>query len=117
MATQVRAFLTTRNLAEEDVWACELALVEACNNAVKNTPPSLKNKEILLEIACETRAVEIRVSDHTGGFELPDSPRLPSAEAESGRGLYLMKRLMDQVRYIRGGGVNCLVMRKTVGVR
>jgi serine phosphatase RsbU (regulator of sigma subunit) len=90
---------------------CELAVVEACNNAIKYAAPEGRCCDVGLEVICSKSDLEIRVTDHTAGFELPKKIELPDFEKESGRGLYLIDSLMDQVTYLRGRGENCLVMR------
>ena len=113
-AAQVRAFLVASGLNERDVWACELAFVEGCNNAVQHTPASRIGKKLLVEMACSGGHVELRINDFTAGFECPEAASLPPAEAESGRGIYLMRTLMDHVDYVRESASNCLILRKSV---
>lgn len=107
-----RNFLEDQRLLEEEIMACELSLVEACNNAVQNSsgPSCLEPIEIL--IICTARKIEIHVHDHTGGFEWPDQVSLPNPESESGRGIFFIQSLMDGANYFRGQGENSLVMRK-----
>src|SRR5687767_12606100 len=92
-AAQVRAFLKEQGLQEKDLWACELAFVEGCNNAVQNTPPANSDQKILVELAFQPTHLELRINDHTCGFNLPVHPGLPQPEDENGRGLYLMTSL------------------------
>lgn len=113
-AVQVRTFLAASRLNEKDVWACELAFVEGCNNAVQNTPASCIGKKLLVEMSCNGSHVELRINDFTPGFELPEAVSLPAAENESGRGIYLMRTLMDHVDYVRDRASNCLILRKSV---
>ena len=57
--------------------------------------------------------VRLRVTDHTDGFDLPAGPPSPPAlDQEHGRGLFIIRSLMDEVRYERGGNANSLAMRK-----
>jgi serine phosphatase RsbU (regulator of sigma subunit) len=43
---------------------------------------------------------------------MPTEIQLPDFEKESGRGLYLIDSLMDELTYLRGRAENCLIMRK-----
>lgn len=113
-AIQVRAFLEGRGLAEKDIWACELAFVEGCNNAVQNTPDAKVSQKILVELLVDTASIELRINDHSPGCDFPADVELPPAESESGRGIFLMQTLMDQVTYIRNDSSNCLVLKKAV---
>ena len=111
-AGQVRAFLAGHGVSEKDIWACELAFVEGCNNAVEHTPESKAGEKLLVELSCESTHVELRINDHTQGFDFPAESRLPSPDEEKGRGIYLMRTLMDEVDYIRDRSSNCLVLKK-----
>ena len=113
-ASQVRTFLENRGLAEKDIWACELAFVEGCNNAVQNTPDGKASQKILVELLVDTGSIELRINDHSTGCDFPAQVELPPAESESGRGIFLMQTLMDQVTYIRSDSTNCLVLKKAV---
>jgi len=111
-AQAVHRFLSGHGCDEETMMACDLALVEGCNNAIKYAPETARAQPVLLEAACDPVRIELRITDHTAGFDWPARVELPDPESESGRGLYLMQSLMDYVQYQRGRGENILVMRK-----
>src|SRR5256886_2333861 len=108
----VRGFLVEQGLAEEDLRGCELALAEACNNAVNYAGDATRAEPIEIEVICNTAKVELRVNDHTPGFDWPGRIELPDFECERGRGLYLIQSLMDSSEYFRGAGENSLQMCK-----
>src|SRR2546426_4234157 len=108
----VRGFLTEQGLAEKDLTKCELALAEACNNAINHAADGTKSKAIEIEVICNAAKVELRVNDHTPGFDWPQRVQLPDSESERGRGLYLIQSLMDSSVYFRGAGENSLWMCK-----
>jgi serine/threonine-protein kinase RsbW len=109
---QIQAFLARAGLGEEFLFACELALVEACNNAVQYTPPARRHEPIVLEATCTPAAVELRVHDRTDGFDLPAAVPQPEPGIERGRGLFLMRAMMDEVTYQRSAGGNTLTLVK-----
>lgn len=111
-SAHMKTFLADQGLTGAELDACELAVVEACNNAIKYASAQGRCEEVLLEVLCGRNDVEIRVHDHTDGFEMPKEIQLPDFEKESGRGLFLIDSLMDDLKYLRGQGQNCLVMRK-----
>src|SRR5688500_12416269 len=113
-ATRLRAFLGSRGLTEKEIWACELAFVEGCNNAVQHTPAAYASKKIVVELHLQGGYVELRINAHSRGCALPAESALPSAESETGRGIFLMRSLMDDVAYIRNNSSNCLVLKKAV---
>ena len=108
----VRGFLAEQGLALQELTTCELALAEACNNAINYASPAAKSKPIEIEVMCSPTKVELRVNDHTPGFNWPARIELPDSECERGRGLYLIQSLMNSSDYFRGTGENSLRMRK-----
>ena len=113
-ATQIRSYLHSCGLPEKDIWACELAFVEGCNNAVQHTPATHSAEKIVVELALHATYIELRINDHSRGCDIPIDPALPPAEAERGRGIFLMRSLMDDVAYIRSKSSNCLVLKKAL---
>jgi serine phosphatase RsbU (regulator of sigma subunit)/anti-sigma regulatory factor (Ser/Thr protein kinase) len=111
-ALAVSDFLREHKVPDEDIDACQLALVEACNNAVQYATPPGRLERILVDILCEPGAVEMRIHDRTPGFAWPLTAVLPEPDQERGRGLFLIRTLMDEARYYKSSGANCLVLRK-----
>ncbi len=106
-------FLKTSGCSETEVMDCELALVEACNNAIKYVRPEARNLPVAVQVVCQAAQIEVRVTDHTAGFDWTGKAVLPNLEAESGRGVYLIKTLMDFSEYLRLPDRNVLVLRKS----
>src|ERR1039458_138226 len=109
---RVCAWLGELGLPEAELGAWELALVEAGNNAVKYATPATRTLPVVLEISAGARDLEARVTDHTAGFDWAAEIKLPDADAERGRGLYLMKSLTDEIFYLRHPCENVLVLRR-----
>jgi serine/threonine-protein kinase RsbW len=97
----VRDFLIEQEVPEEEVMSCELALVEACNNAVLYADEDALRHPVEIEIVCDESKIQLRVDDHTEGFEMPAEVDLPPDDRESGRGLFIIKSMMDNVQYFR----------------
>ncbi|MSU58813.1 MAG: hypothetical protein EXS35_11705 [Pedosphaera sp.] len=112
VAAEVRHFLAAHGCDAAEINACDLALVEACNNAIKYTPPAAKEKTVAVECLCDWARIDLRIHDHTAGFDWPVKAELPDPECESGRGVYLMQTLMDETKYFRAAGENVLFLRK-----
>src|SRR3954471_5835318 len=87
-SAHMKLFLADQGFSSADLDACELAVVEACNNAIKYVNADRECDEVALEVICGRTELEIRVTDHTSGFDFPDEIQLPDFEKESGRGLY-----------------------------
>jgi serine/threonine-protein kinase RsbW len=95
----------------------EIALREALENAVIHGNHQDPRKQVYVSCRCEAEEeVSIIVRDEGQGFDsnaLPD-PTAPAAiESTHGRGIYLMKALMDEVHFEDGGAV--VHMRKKSG--
>jgi serine/threonine-protein kinase RsbW len=87
----------------------EIALREALENAVIHGNHEDPRKHVYVSCRCEAEEeVSIIVRDEGQGFDsnaLPD-PTAPGAiESSHGRGIYLMKALMDEVDFEDGGAV------------
>jgi serine phosphatase RsbU (regulator of sigma subunit)/anti-sigma regulatory factor (Ser/Thr protein kinase) len=108
----LRGFLSEQGIPEEELLPCELALTEACNNAIQCASPAGRRLPVAVEAICDDLWIEFRVEDHTPGFAWPEAVALPDPERESGRGLFLIEAVMDEVAYLVGRGGNCLVMRR-----
>ncbi len=110
--TSIHHFLDEQGCPAEQLMSFDLALIEACNNAIKYVGDEGAGQPIELEAICDAAQVEFRVHDHTPGFEWPRKFELPGNESETGRGLYLIHSLMDYAGYFRGRHANILIMRK-----
>lgn len=109
---KVRDFLAEHGVRADEVQACELALAEACNNAVHYVAAAGQLSPIQIDVSCDVDTVEMRVRDNTPGFDWPALIELPDVDQERGRGLYLIDSLMDKARYFRSGETNCLFLTK-----
>src|SRR5256885_7868312 len=70
---ELRGFLQQHGVRREEVSACELALAEACNNAIQNATTDGRRRSVDVLAICTRSKVELHVSDHTRGFDWPDS--------------------------------------------
>ena len=108
----VRGFLAEQGLPDAELTTCELAMAEACNNAINYASEEGRAQPIEIEVISSLTRVELRVNDHTPGFDWPGRINLPGSDSERGRGLYLIRSLMDSTEYFRCAGENSLRMRK-----
>jgi serine/threonine-protein kinase RsbW len=107
----LREFLEAHQCSGQEIFACELALAEACNNSVEHAQAEAKIFEV--EICCSDKQIEVEVIDFNEPFVVPGKVELPGNDSESGRGLFLMKELMDQVQFSREEGSNvCRMCRQ-----
>jgi serine phosphatase RsbU (regulator of sigma subunit)/anti-sigma regulatory factor (Ser/Thr protein kinase) len=111
----IRDFLAEQGVAEKELFTYELCITEACNNAVEYAQGASRNLRPVAEALFTQSQIELRVTDHTSGFVLPDNIPQPSPASDRGRGLFIIQSVMDEVRYIRGIRENVLIMRKKRG--
>lgn len=95
----------------------ELALTEACSNVVVHAYPRGLPGELEITVVLEPRVrVRVEVADRGRGFEPDlDVMREPEPTAESGRGMYIISRLMDGIDIARREGKNIVMFRKNIG--
>jgi len=100
--------------AQGQEFAIETALREALANAVVHGCKEDPGKEVQFIVACdESRGMIIVVRDPGEGFDPEQIPSPVVGEclySESGRGVYLINELMDEVRFEKGGTE--IVMKK-----
>ena len=111
-AEAIRRFLSERGVPEKELFSFELCIAEAGNNAIAYAEGPSRALKPVAEALFTPDQIELRMTDHTAGFVLPERIALPPPQKERGRGLYLIKSVMDEVRYVRGATENILIMRK-----
>jgi serine/threonine-protein kinase RsbW len=112
----VDEILTEEGIAEDLRHWIGLALREAVANAIKHGNRLDPGKKVDIEVGLAEEALEIRVIDQGGGFD-PDQVRDPLAPENrfrgDGRGIFYMKRFMDDVSYSFGSeGGTVVTLRK-----
>jgi serine/threonine-protein kinase RsbW len=111
---RVMSLVAEMRCARGGEFEVEVALTEALANAVKHGCQDDEAKMIQVCVACDAaRGVLVVVRDPGGGFEpaaIPSPVVGENVYASSGRGIFLINQLMDDVRYERGGTV--IRMRK-----
>ena len=104
---------------EELAYHINLVLTEAVANAIKHARAEAPADEVHISISIQDHRLLIRVFDQGQGFDICS---LPTTEQEledkclqdHGRGIYIMRALMDRVSYRRMAQGNVLEMEKTL---
>ena len=103
----VTQVLQEKQWAEEDVMAVELALQEAVANAIRHGCAGDRTKQLQCSVTCdEAGEIVITVRDPGSGFDpaaVPDPLAPQNMLKPSGRGIFLINGLMDEVQYADGG--------------
>ena len=121
----VNRFCSYAAFSETDAFNIELCVIEAVTNSIKHAYGEKSGHEVMIIFT---------LSDNEAVFEICDKgkpmdpERLKTADlgtshvekqdinsiADCGRGLGIMKEIMDGVEYRPGNEFNCLVLKKSV---
>ena len=105
-------------LPEELALDLRLALEEAVTNIIRHGYGGREDGEIRIGFHVTPEAITVTVEDDAPPFdphERPDPPLPPEGGDASGVGVYLIKRVMDEVDYRRNGSCNVLTLTKRTG--
>ena len=96
---------------------CQLAVVltEGLVNAIKHANNADPDKQVHIRINVSNKDLVIRIYDNGVGFDLDNIP-MPDFTSnvleESGRGIFILRSLMDTVKYTHSDDGNVLEMKK-----
>lgn len=110
---EIIEFVKPYGLTETDIFNVRLSVEEALRNAIEHGNKSNKALPVEVEYCVRDNKLEVTVEDKGNGFDfkkLPDPTEGENMLRESGRGIFLIKRLMDEVTFNRKG--NRIVMKK-----
>jgi serine/threonine-protein kinase RsbW len=108
--------LTNCGCVPEGMSDVEIALREALANAIIHGNHEDHRKHVHVTCCCEPDEVSIAVKDEGTGFDtnnLPDPTAPENIGSVHGRGIHVIRALMDEVRFEEGGAV--VHMRKSAG--
>jgi serine/threonine-protein kinase RsbW len=105
------------DLANDDrdtlAYHLNLVLTEAVANAIRYGSPGDPRNTVRVCIYIEDKDLCVRVYDHGQGFDLEAVPTPEFSDLdEHGRGIFLIRSLMDCVEYRKAEDGNVLEMRK-----
>lgn len=117
VATVTEEICERCGLIEDEIDDISIAVTEAVNNAIKhgNKEDSTKSIEIVFQI--ETEKIKIRIKDEGKGFQLEevkDPRKNENLLKDDGRGILIMRSLMDEVRVLSGTEGNILQLVKNI---
>jgi anti-sigma regulatory factor (Ser/Thr protein kinase) len=103
----VRQLLRTKHWPEEEIAKIELALQEALANAVRHGCKGDASKSVQCVLTCDAKqGLVVVVRDPGSGFDpaaVPDPLAGENVFKSSGRGVFLINQLMDEVAFRDGG--------------
>jgi serine/threonine-protein kinase RsbW len=92
--------------SKEEVFKVKLALEEALTNAMRHGNAMDPALEVTVCIEASRKKIILDVHDQGEGFDfagIPDPTSSDCANRPSGRGVFLMRKLMDEVEFYDGG--------------
>lgn len=106
--------------SDKDIYSLQLASDEAASNIIEHAYEGIA--DATLDITCDMQAdaIVITMRDQGASFD-PSKAKQPDLKAElserqiGGLGVYLMRKLMDELRYESKGKNNTLTMIKRKG--
>lgn len=119
----VSAICRSLGMDENASNAVELCVVEAVTNVIKHSYGGLPGHEASVVIEAQPDRLTIKVSSTGAGiprgklekprldFNPKDIARLP----QGGMGIYLIHKIMNEVKYDEAEGINTLTMVKNLG--
>ncbi len=115
-AAAVANFAQNCGVGEEAAFAIDIAVREAVTNAIVHANKKDETKSVELSFSCVGHVLEIEVKDQGRGFDpasVPDPTEPANLLKTSGRGIFLMRNFMDEVRWsARAEGGTTLHMAK-----
>ena len=116
---QLMRFISKFRVAHGENFEIELALREAIVNAIVHGNQENPRKRVYVNCRCTADGeVSITVEDEGDGFEhdsVPDPTSPYNRLRTHGRGIYLIKTLMDEVIFEQGGSVVHMRKRANAG--
>ena len=91
-----------------------VSTLEAVNNAILHGNQSNPDKIVEVEIVFKGNEIKIIVTDEGLGFrpdEVPDPTVAENIEALNGRGVYLISRLADKIKYSKKGNTVTMIFK------
>lgn len=95
-----------------------LGLTEALSNAMLYGNSDDPSKRVLVEVMFQRGRIEARVTDQGSGFDpsaVPDPTSPENLTKPCGRGLFLMRQLLDEVSFNAQGNQVTLVLKLESG--
>ncbi len=90
------------NLDDDIYGNIMIAVTESVNNAIKHGNQQNKTKNVHISLSLNENVLRFRVQDEGIGFDhhnLPDPTSPENINKPSGRGIFLMKHLSDEVNF------------------
>ena len=96
------------NLDDDIYGNIMIAVTESVNNAIMHGNKNDKTKNVTLSLTLNENIIHFEIKDEGNGFDyknLPDPTAPENIDKPSGRGIFLMKHLSDEVNFLNNGSL------------
>jgi serine/threonine-protein kinase RsbW len=119
MRKNIIDFLEKKNIDNEISSQIELAVYEAATNIINYTSSEYDQREIVLHLTLYKEHIEIDIEDYGARFdltkaELPDINNHFNSGERHGLGIYIIRTLMDEVKYTFQNNTNHIKLIKNL---
>ena len=124
--SKIRDFVSNKasetGMSNDEVENIMLAVDEACTNIIKHAYKSFPDGEIIIKVEHNSDKLLITIVDYGNSFDPlvvpdPDLPKYYKDGRVGGLGMYLMKSLMDDIKYKTvPGKYNQVLLLKRINV-
>jgi serine/threonine-protein kinase RsbW len=104
-------------ISHENYGKILVSALEAVNNAILHGNQSDPLKFVQMEIVFRNNELKIKVIDEGSGFspdDVPDPTIAENLEVLNGRGVYLMSRLADKIKYSKKGNAVTMTFKNVL---
>jgi serine/threonine-protein kinase RsbW len=96
------------NLDDDIYGNIMIAVTESVNNAIMHGNKNDRTKSVTLSLSLNDNIINFKIMDEGRGFDfqnLPDPTSPENIDKPSGRGVFLMKHLSDEVNFSNNGSM------------
>lgn len=110
-------FINEIGIRQEDYGKILVSTLEAVNNAILHGNNLNPEKSVIIELIFKGNKLKIKVTDEGTGFrpEKIPNPTVPeNIEALNGRGVFIMSRLADEIKYSKKGNAVTMTFNNVI---
>lgn len=107
----IDTFTKDTSISRDSYGKILVSVMEAVNNAIIHGNKSDQTKFVEIELKMTNGSLTVVVQDEGAGFkhiDVPDPTQPENILKTSGRGVFLMKKLADEIEFNKKG--NCVIM-------
>jgi serine/threonine-protein kinase RsbW len=105
------------SISPDDYGKILVSTLEGVNNAIMHGNHSDPEKKVEIEISSKERELKIKITDEGSGFipkKLPDPTVPENLESLNGRGVFLMSKLADKIKFSKKGNSVTMIFKNVV---